>query len=251
MKVALIADLHANLPALEAVLAHAEERGAEAIWNVGDFLGYGAFPEQVVQQLRKEYVLSTIGDYDRKVLRFKKRREKWRRSKGLERFLAFQWAYQQLSKRSRKYLRFLSRVIRMTVESQRILLAHANPGSGKVYLAPDTPEQTLSAIAHQVQADIVILGHSHRAVVRQVDGVWFINPGSVGRPDDGDPRASYAALEIEPQRVHVEHYRVDYDVQRLVQALRENGLPEAFAQMFLQGRNLDAILDATLEPTGA
>jgi putative phosphoesterase len=242
--------MHANLPALEAVLAHAEEQGVEAIWNLGDFVGYGAFPEEVVQRLRADYVLSIIGDYDRKVLRFKKRHERWRRTKGLEKFLAFEWAYGQLSKKSRKYLRFLSRVIRMTVEGQQILLAHANPGSGKIYLGPNTPEETLQAVAEQAQADLIIMGHSHQPVARQVDGVWFINPGSVGRPDDGDPRASYAVLEIEPDQVQVEHHRVEYDIQRLVEALRANGLPEAFAQMFLQGRNLDAVLKADSAPAG-
>lgn len=251
MKVALIGDIHANLPALEAVLAHAHEQGAEAIWNVGDVVGYGPFPEEVVQRLRKGHIPSTIGDYDRKVLRFKKRRDKWRRTKTLERFLAFQWAHDQLSKKSRKYLRFLSRVVRMSVEGRRILLAHANPGTGKTYLGSDTPDTQLREIAQQAQADVIIMGHSHQPMARQVDGVWFINPGSVGRPDDGDSRASYAVLEIEPDQIRVAHFRVEYDVQRLVDAIRGQGLPESFAQMFLQGRNLDAVLDGDSGPGGS
>ena len=82
MKVALIGDVHANLPALEAVLAHAHgsenEQSVEAIWNVGDFVGYGAFPNEVIQRLRDEDALSIIGNYDQKVLQFKKEKKKWR-----------------------------------------------------------------------------------------------------------------------------------------------------------------------------
>ena len=89
---------------------------------------------------------------------------------------------------------------------------------------------------------MIICGHSHRPFVRQVDGVWFINTGSVGRPDDGDPRACYAILEIDSESIQVQHYRLEYDVERAVAAIRENELPEAFAQMLLQGRDLDTVL---------
>lgn len=243
MKVALVGDIHANLPALDAVLAHAQGQGAEAVWNVGDFVGYGAFPEEVVQRLRKEYVLSTIGDYDRDVLRFRKREDKWRRTKGLEKYLALQWAHEQLSKKSRKYLRFLSREIRMQVGGRRILLAHACPGSGKSPLGSEAPDDPLRDIVRSAQADLIICGRSHRPVACQVDGVWFINPGSVGAPDDGDPRASYASLDVAADQIEVQHYRLEYDVARLVEAIRAHGLPEAFAQMFLEGRSLDAVLD--------
>ena len=76
MKVALIGDVHANLPALEAVLADAHQHGVEAIWNVGDLVGYGAFPDEVVQILRQEEVLSIVGNYDIKVLKVKKKKKK-------------------------------------------------------------------------------------------------------------------------------------------------------------------------------
>ena len=76
MKIALIGDVHANLPALEAVLDHARKQGVEAIWNIGDWVGYNAFPNGVVELLRQEHALSIVGNYDLKVLRFKKKQEK-------------------------------------------------------------------------------------------------------------------------------------------------------------------------------
>ena len=242
MKVALIGDVHANLPALEAVLAHARERDVEAVWNVGDFVGYGAFPDEVVRRLRDEDVLSIIGNYDLKVLKFKKKRDKWRRSKRPEKWFAFRWAYENLSKESRKYLRSLPKEIRMEILGRRILLTHGSPASNEEPLAPYTPDGRFIELAHTADADVVICGHSHQALARRAHSVWFINTGSVGRPDDGDPRATYAVLRIEPEGLEVRHWRVDYDVAKSVAAIREHQLPEAFAQMMLQGRGLDAVL---------
>jgi putative phosphoesterase len=245
MRVALIGDVHANLPALEAVLAHAREGGATRIWNIGDFVGYGPFPDEVVRRLRREGAISIAGNYDLKVLKFKKKQDKWRTSKRPEKWLAFKWAYEHLSKESRMYLRSLSPELRMRVAGRRILLTHASPASNEEHLTPDTPTERLRELAGMADADLVICGHSHQPFTRQVQGVWFINTGSVGRPDDGNPRAAYAILTIEPDVFEVRHYRVEYDVARVVAAIRDEGLPEAFAQMLMQGNNLDMVAKTT------
>jgi putative phosphoesterase len=248
MKVALIGDIHANLPALEAVLAHAEAQGVEAIWNVGDLVGYGAFPDEVVQRIRKaENIISIAGNYDLKVLKFKQKKDQWRQSKHPEKYRAFQWAYENLSKKNRKYMRFLSQEVRLKVKGRRILLTHGSPESNQDPLTPDTPEKRLQELAKLAKADVVVCGHSHQPFVRQVDGIWFINPGSVGRPDDGDPRASYAVLSVRPDGVEVLHHRVEYDVAQAVAAIHERGLPEVFAQMAEQGLSLDGLNDVLSE----
>lgn len=241
MKVALIGDVHANLPALEAVLAHAQEQGVEAIWNLGDFVGYGAFPDEVVQLLRREAVLSIVGNYDLKVLQFKDKKKKWRKKKPVEKYLAFWWAHENLSKKSRKYLQFLSQEIRMKVGGRRILLTHGSPHSNEEPLTLGTTDDRLVELAQIAKADVIICGHSHQPFVRRVGGVWFINTGSVGRPDDGDPRACYAILQIDSSNLEVEHYRVAYDIDRAVAEIREQKLPEIFAQMVLQGRSMEAV----------
>ncbi|MGD2177684.1 MAG: metallophosphoesterase family protein, partial [Anaerolineae bacterium] len=244
MRVALIGDVHANLPALEAVLDHSRQQKVEAIWNVGDFVGYGAFPNRVVERLRQEQAVSIVGNYDVKVLEFKKKRKKWRRKKQSQKFLAFQWTRHTLTKKNRKYLRALPRERELQVEDLRVLLTHGSPASEKEHLTPDTPEERLRELASMVRADMVICGHSHEAFVRRVDGVSYVNTGSVGRPDDGDPRACYAILRSGhssgpgPQ---VRHYRVAYDVESAIAAIREHGLPEAFAQMTIQGCALDVM----------
>jgi len=242
MKVALIGDIHANLPALEAVLAHAAEQGVSAIWNMGDSIGYGPFPNEVVHRLQEEDVLSTLGRFDHQVLRFKKRREKWRKDKLPETYLSLLWTYEQLSKKNRKYLRFLSKEMRMRVEGNHVLLTHTSPGWTKNFIAPDTPSDQVQRLLSEADADVIICGCSHQAFAQHVDGAWIISPGSVGQPCDGDPRASYAVAEFKSKKIEVQHYRVAYDLEQLVAAIRENDLPDAIAQMFLQGRDLDDIL---------
>jgi putative phosphoesterase len=242
MKVALLGDVHANLPALEVVLEHAMQQGIGAIWNIGDFLGYGAYPDEVVKRLRHEGAINIIGNYDLKVLRFPKKKRKWRKSKLPEKYLAFQWAYENLSEDSRRYLSSLPEEIRMQVAGKSILIIHGSPLSNEECLYPETPKKRLRKLSQVAQADIIIFGHSHQHFARLVDDVWFINTGTVGRPDDGDPRACYAILQITDGIVSTYHHRVAYDVNQSVAAIRERGLPEAFAQMMLQGRNLDTVL---------
>jgi len=129
MRIALIGDVHANLPALEAVLADAHERGVEAIWNIGDFVGYGAFPDEVVKRLQQEEALSIIGNYDIKALGVKKKKKKRKDGKVPEKWLAFDWAHDNLSKSSRKYLSSLPKEVRLEVEGKRILLTHGSPAA--------------------------------------------------------------------------------------------------------------------------
>jgi putative phosphoesterase len=247
MKVALIGDVHANLPALEAVLADARALGIEAIWNAGDAVGYGAFPEPTVRLLRDVCGCSVLGNYDRKVLRFPRKRDKWQKRKAPAKFLAFQWAHEHLSPDSREYLRSLPQELRFAVGRCRVLLTHSGSASAAEHLGPETPAGRLAELARQADADAVLCGHSHQPFAREVDGVWFVNAGSVGRPEGGDPRACYAVLAFPDGGLEAEHRRVAYDVERAAAAIRQNGLPEAFAQMVLRGENLEGVLAA---PTG-
>ncbi len=236
----LIGDVHANMPALKAVLEDASNKGISEIWNVGDLTGYGAFPDDVVGRLRKENAQSVAGNYDLKVLNVKEKKEKVEGEKELPQdWNAIKWTYDNLSKKNRKYLKSLPEELRMESGGKRILLTHRSPLPGDERIGPETPDEKLREFAHLVDADVIIFGHSHHPFSRQVDGVWFINPGGAGRQDDGDPRASYAIMQINP--FEVKHYRVDYDVEKAVAAIRENGLPEVFAQTTLLGLSPDVV----------
>jgi len=242
MRIALLGDAHANLPALEAVVADAREQGVSEVWNVGDFVGYGAFPNEVIRLLRQCGAISIAGNYDLKVVNFPQKEGKWRKSKRGEKYLAFQWAYQQLTRKNRRYLAGLPEEVRMKVAGRRILLVHGSPLSNEEHLTPETPDSWLYELSRLAHVDVLICGHSHQPFARQIGDVFVINTGSVGRPGDGDPRACYALLQISKTKFAVQHYRVAYDVERAAAAIRQSGLPEAFAQMFLQGYDLEYVL---------
>lgn len=240
MKVALLADIHGNSAALKAVLRHASGKGAvQTILNLGDSVGYGPNPETVVKWIRGSQFINILGNYDKKVLSKKHRQANWSSVKTPEKRAMFTWTYHALSKGSRDFLKSLPKTRAIHLEKLELLMSHGSPDSISEHLQPDTPEERLIELAEKYPADAILFGHSHQPFIRTVHGVLFINPGSVGRPDDGDPRASYAILDLEEGKITVDLFRVPYAINDAVQAMRRTGLPEIFTQVIRQGLNLD------------
>lgn len=240
-RIGLIADIHANLPALEAVLEHCAHQRVDQIFNLGDMVGYGPFPEQSVQRVIDLEDTTIIGNYDVKVLKVSKKWEKWVHSKNPLKLLAFQWAKAQLSDQSAEFLRSLPDQRRIRIQGLEILLTHGSPAHADESLTPETDESRFASLAGQAGSDVVLCGHSHVPFHLEVAGTHFVNPGSVGRPDDGNPCASYAVLIIEAQAISVQLHRIPYDIDRTLAAISQLKLPPSFADMFSQGRSLDWI----------
>ncbi len=196
MKIALIADVHGNLPALKKVLKHARALGAREIWNAGDSVGFGPYPDEVLRLLKKSGALSILGNADSKILRVKSFPPEKKANLDAAKWQTACWSYEQLSPASRKYLRALPHERRFVSKGWKVLITHGSPVSQKEYIGPDTPEERLRELAAVNPAQIIVFGHSHRPFARLVDETWFINPGSIGRPEAGDTRASYALLKI-------------------------------------------------------
>ncbi len=243
MKIVVLSDIHGNHHALEAILHHARGQSAgDIILNLGDTTGYGPNPEQTAQRIQNPAFINILGNYDKKVLSNKHRKEGWQRVKTPEKRQMFAWTYQALSKPSRKFLSKLPEQRLAKLNGQKILLTHGSPASINEHLLPQTPDSRLAELAVTTDTDIILCGHSHQAFIRKVNGVLFINPGTVGRPDDGDPRPSYAILTLEKDKVTAELFRVPYDINAAVHAMRQTGLPEVFAQMIRQGLNFDDLV---------
>ena len=238
LHIALIGDVHANLPALEAVLADAKERGASAIINTGDFIGYGAFPDQTVSKIRAEHIVSVIGNYDLSVLKSKTKKKSL--PKNRQKRFAMEWAYKELSDENRRYLKLLPKNLSLMVKGKSLYVTHGSPDSIKDYINETTPDDLLRSYISGTGADFIITGHTHTQYAKKIDETWFINTGSVGRPDDGDPRACYAMLSLNPFSLY--HVRVPYDVERAVEEIYKKNLPESFARIFREGKPLDIIM---------
>jgi putative phosphoesterase len=240
-RIALLSDVHGNLPALVAVLDDAAGHCAEGLWYCGDFLGYAPFPNEVVQKLREAKAISIIGNYDLKVLAFPEKQGSWKGEKTPEKYVAFQWNYERLSKDTKAYLESLPQQAKVQADGFTALLVHGSPDAIDEHLGSRTPETRFEELAAASGVDLIACGHSHEPFVKRVKGTWFVNPGSVGRPEGGDWRASYALLEFTGGKLKVDHRRVAYDIDRVVHAVHAAGLPDRFVEVFRQGRNLDQL----------
>ncbi|MDK2890705.1 MAG: hypothetical protein PWR21_1337 [Methanoculleus sp.] len=204
--VALIGDVRGNHPALAAVLEDARARGATLVLNAGDSIGDEPSQNEVVRMLKTENIISVIGNLDRDVIgarRIQKTSRSRKRRKALLR------VRRGLSRKNRRYLRTLPETVRLTLFGKRLLLTHGSPASITEYITKKTPDQRLKDLAAEAEADIIVTGHSRRPFVTEVDGVWFVNTGSAGKPGDGDSRAGYALLRQDP--FAIEHIPVAYD----------------------------------------
>jgi diadenosine tetraphosphatase ApaH/serine/threonine PP2A family protein phosphatase len=232
MKVLIISDIHANFPALEAVLAQAQ--GYDSVWCLGDLVGYGPYPNECIERVRQlPELLCLIGNHDAAVL-------------GLIETSAFNpearfvvnWTRQVLTPENRDYL--IKQTARVVAEN--ITLAHASPRYPIWEYLLDT--QTAEANFQFFETQICLVGHTHVPVIYHrsngTDGTQayipepntqlilprrvIANPGSVGQPRDRDPRAAYAILDTETYQW--DYFRVAYDIEAVQAQMEKLELPE-------------------------
>jgi putative phosphoesterase len=231
-KIAVLSDIHANVTALEKVVHDAEEHGASLLVNAGDSIGFGPCPNEVVELICEKNILSILGNYDVEVIEGKIKDKS-------QKNLAFQFTKKELSKSCKNFLYSLPRERRIEVEGKKILITHGSPESIDEHIYCNTSVERLKTLVETAKADIIIVGHTHEQFWRQVNGVSFVNPGSVGRPGDGNPQTAYALLSFNPFKVEL--FRIEYDVTAATDALRKKHLPQSFSQMLLRGVSLDTV----------
>jgi putative phosphoesterase len=257
MKIALFSDIHANLPALEAFFTSVEEQKPDAIYCLGDLVGYNIWPNEVIQEIRKRGIPTIAGNYDFGVGRssddcgcaYKTDDEK---ANGA---LSISYTNQVVHPGERAYLLTLPAHIKITFQLNQdilnLLLVHGSPRRINEYLFEDREEKSLLRIIQDANADIMCFGHTHKPFHRvlnsgTVDQPHFhhaINIGSVGKPKDGDPRGCYVLLHIDPtssilhqESIRVEFVRFTYDFEKAALAIENSPLPKAFAETLRNAR---------------
>jgi putative phosphoesterase len=226
MKIGLISDLHSNLAAIKAVLEDMPR--VDKIICVGDLVGYGAEPNEVVDLVRSKCIQAVMGDHDHAALTCDVRGFNSSAAK------AALWTAEKLSGENLKFLSNLPTHLRLDIK-QRVYVVHGSPRDPlKGFISRDQPNRELAGIIEGVGADVVVFGHTHVPMKRMVMGKLIVNPGSVGQPRDRDPRASYAVLTI-GKDVEVSHSRVDYDIEGTAAKMRAAGLPEELAARLFFG----------------
>ena len=246
MRYALISDVHANLPALEAVLRDiAGREGVDATYHLGDLVGYAPWPNEVVELLITRGISGVAGNYDSTVAADYKHcgcQYEDPRQEELS-HLSYAWTREHVSARTKAVLGTLPFRIDLRpngghVAGPTVTLVHGNHTLNTVYVHQDRSDTFLEKMGAGLgmrAGDVVCFGHTHVPWHRVVDGVHYVNTGSVGRPKDGNWRASYVLLDVTAGDVTAEIVRVEYDVEAAAKAIIDSELPDDFADYLRQG----------------
>jgi predicted phosphodiesterase len=252
VKIALLSDVHANLPALEAVLADIHGRtDLGGAYHLGDLVGYAPWPNEVVELIRREGIAGVAGNYDSTVATDYKHcgcRYEDPRQEALA-HESYSWTLAATSDETKRWLGALPfrvdlRPLGGHVAGPTVRLVHGNQVLNTVYVTEDRTDEFLAKMAEGVGAragDVVCFGHTHKPWHRAVGDVHFVNTGSVGRPKDGDPRAGYVVLTINESGVSPELVRVAYDVEKAARAIEASTLPDDFAEYLRTGGSLKPV----------
>lgn len=258
MRIALFSDIHANLPALEAFFKDVETRNTDAIYCLGDLVGYNIWPNEVTDEIRKRGIATIAGNYDFGIGRssddcgcaYKTDEEK---ENGK---VSIAYTNEIIKDEQRAYLRTLPTHIRLEFQLNdhplSVLLVHGSPRRINEYLFEDRDEKSMLRIMEQANADVLLFGHTHKPFHRileapQPDGTTHfrhaINIGSVGKPKDGDPRGGYVILHLNAdastlikKSITVEFIRFGYDVEKAAKAVEDSILPNAYAESLRLGK---------------
>lgn len=237
-QITIFGDIHANLPALEAVFAEMDTRGHTERYCLGDLVGYGTFPNEVIAALRARAIPTLMGNYDLGVGNEHSDcgcacKDPILAALG-KRSIA--WSNQHTLPEHKTYLRQLPRQIPVTLGDLHVMLVHGSPRTVNEYLFIDRPDKSLERLLDMVEADVLICGHTHLPYHRILpSGRHVVNAGSVGKPQDGDPRACYVVLSAQGRTLTVDFVRVPYDVERAAQAIESSDMPHEYAALLRAG----------------
>jgi predicted phosphodiesterase len=243
MQIAIVSDVHGNRQAFEAVLEAIEASDCQEMWCLGDLVGYGADPDYCVELAREHAAICLAGNHDLVVTG----------ALPIEMFsrgaaLAARWTQETITPQTRGYLEGLQ----PSQTDEAVGLYHASPRDPvwEYVLSDLQAELCLDAQQHRV----CLIGHSHVALsfsrfpgepaagqtradgedLELAEGEWLINPGSVGQPRDGDPRAAWLALDLD--RWEAVYHRIEYDIDGAAAAIRAARLPDSLAERLAFGQ---------------
>lgn len=256
MKIALFSDIHANLPALEAFFKDVEGRQPDAIYCLGDLVGYNIWPNEVIAEIRKRAIPTIAGNYDFGIGRnsndcgcaYKTDAEK---ANGA---VSISFTDSLVKADERRYLRTLPAHIKvefqLNANKLNLLLVHGSPRKINEYLFEDREEKSLQRIMQEADADIMCFGHTHKPYHRVLHDTsdagpryrHAINVGSVGKPKDGNPQGGYVLLDIKEDSslqgknsIQVAFIRFNYDIEKAAKAIEDSPLPNAYAESLRKG----------------
>jgi putative phosphoesterase len=226
-RIAVISDVHSNLEALREVLSRVE---GMKVYCLGDVVGYGANPNEVVEALREREVQTVMGNHDYAAVTGETE------SFNARAAMAARWTAKMLKGSNLAYLESLPRERRLRLGEAEGYLTHGSPDDTLwEYVDPRTHWQLFGHYLERLHVRFLGLGHTHVPFVSDEVGGTVFNPGSVGQPRDGDRRASYVVVSVVGVAVKVDNFRVEYDHEAAALKIRAAGLPGQFADRLRSG----------------
>jgi putative phosphoesterase len=232
-RVAVITDIHANLPALAAVLEQIDALGIDETYCGGDLVGYGPHPNEVCALIEERGIPTIYGNYDYAIARdledcgcaYVTQHDRELGQQSVD------WTLAHTHQRAKDFMRGLPFDLRFVLGGERVRLVHGSPRKVNEYLFEEKPARTFERIAAGADCDVLVFGHTHKPWIHGYGDVLFVNCGSVGKPKDGDPRAAFAVLEVEASgQVSASIERVAYDAPAVAREVAAAGLPGEYAE---------------------
>jgi predicted phosphodiesterase len=235
-RLAVLSDVHGNLLALEAVLADVQAQGTpDALWVLGDLAAFCPWPSETLERLRSLPNAAFLqGNTDRYLVTGRRPAfavstpDEWAAmpDRLAERDANFHWTVERLSYADYEFLRDLPTRVEMDVPDYgRVVAVHANAKDDETALLPDASDERVYAYFSDLDARLVLYGHTHRPVDRTFGDFRLINDGSVGLPLDGDPRPAYALLDFGDGQCQLTLRRVSYDREAVIAELERVSHP--------------------------
>ncbi len=238
MRILIFSDIHANLPALKAVLKDA--KNYDYIIFAGDAVDYGPNPAEVVDWLKENVDVWVLGNHDNAVA--------WNVDCGcgeltheLSVYTRENITYRLLEKAHIETLRTLPKRKKIEIEGLKFYIVHASPYNPlHAYVYPWLSdeeilnlmrERTWSGVASMIDADVVILGHTHFPMNKRITNFMIVNPGSVGQPRDEDNRASYGIFDVDKRTFEIR--RVKYDVEKTIEEIKKLKLEKKYERWLI------------------
>lgn len=234
MKIGFIADIHSNKYALKEVLKDALKEEVDQIYCLGDLVGYGPFPNEVIETIKEEKIPTVQGNYDQSVgeelmacgCDYKDPKVMEMGTKSLY------WTQDNTTEENKKWLRELPVNIDLEVKGKKLKLVHGSPRKNNEYLFEEAPE--LNEVTEEADFNILLCGHTHKPYGKYVNDVFVCNVGSVGKPKHGNPKATYVILHIDKE-IKMDIREVEYDYEKMAKAIEESEIPSEFAQKIRKG----------------
>ncbi len=239
LQITIFGDIHGNISALESVWTDMEQRGLPNRYCLGDLVGYGVFPGDVVAFIRQHQVPTLMGNYDQGVGMSSDDCGCAYNTAAAEALgkRSIAWTNAHTSDDHKAFLRQLPAHIPLQLGALKVLLVHGSPRRINEYLYEDRPVESLERVLDATEADVLVCGHTHLPYHKVLpSGRHLVNAGSVGKPKDNNPRACYVVLTAAERSLSVAFIRIEYDVERMTQAIEATEMPSEFAQMLRDGR---------------